>query len=169
MGDSSGAHLALCLSRYIHDLNIPHPGHIALTSPLGDCSTSLPSRINLKGIDILASNMDRKPLASATRHFTREAVKNNAYFAPARASAGEWMYLKDGEVKVYIMVGTKEILLDDTMGIVKGMKDAGVDIVLRKVSERARLRLTFRIQRGTIVVHWHNGTDRQLGTYGSKI
>jgi len=133
MGDSSGGHLALCLSRYTAELGLPHPGFIALTSPLGDCGRSLPTRQSLKGIDILASNMDAKPLRSALRHYTPDAVKH-PYFAPARAGPDAWSYLANTCAKVYIMVGTKEVLRDDGLGIVNGMKEAGVDVTLREVS-----------------------------------
>lgn len=132
MGDSSGGHLALCLSRYIADLGLSHPGYIALTSPLGDCGRSLPSRQSLKGIDILASNMDAKPLKSILRHYTPEAV-NHPYFAPAKAGPASWGYLKKADVRVYVMMGTKEVLRDDGVGIVQGMKEADVRVTMREV------------------------------------
>jgi len=93
----------------------------------------MPTRKTLRGIDILASNMDAKPLKSALRYYTPEAIATNPYFCPARADAKDWLYLKDNRVKVYIMVGTKEILRDDGLGIVKGMKEAGVDVFHREV------------------------------------
>jgi len=132
MGDSSGGHLALSLSRYIADSGLSHPGYIALTSPLGDCGRSLPSRQSLKGIDILASNMDAKPLKSALRHYTTKAV-HHSYFAPAKAGPEAWGYLKKADVKVYVMVGTKELLRDDGVGIVQGMKEADVRVTMREV------------------------------------
>jgi acetyl esterase/lipase len=78
--------------------------------------------------------MDAKPLRSATRHYTPEAIANDPYFCPAKAKASSWAYLEEENVKVYIMVGTKEILRDDGLGIVKSMQQAGVDVTLREVS-----------------------------------
>jgi len=144
MGDSSGGHLALCLSRYIVDLGLSHPGYIALTSPLGDCGRSLPSRQSLKGIDILASNMDAKPLKSALRHYIPEAV-NHPYFAPAKAGSGAWSYVMKADVRVYVMVGTKEVLRDDGVGIVQGMKEAGVRVTMREVRRRVTVCPTCRL------------------------
>lgn len=87
----------------------------------------------MRGVDILASNMDAKPLQSAMRHYTPEAVEGNAYFVPAKLGPEGWKYLKEEEVRVYVMVGTKEILMDDGKKIVQGMKEAGVDVVYREV------------------------------------
>ena len=92
------------------------------------------TRRTLQGIDILASNMDAKPLRSAMRHYTPEAIAEDPYFCPAKATASDWAYLKNESVKVYVMVGTEEILRDDGLGIVRGMKEAGVDVTLREVS-----------------------------------
>lgn len=168
MGDSSGGHLALCLSRYLHDLGLPHPGHIALTSPLGDCGRSMPSRHTLKGIDILASNMDAKPLKSAVRHYKREAL-SNPYFAPAKAGPSDWTYLVSKTVKVYIMVGTKEILMDDGMAIARGMKEAGVQVTLREVSRVDSRAAHPRTKTETTVDLCPSSRDPTRGRYGAPI
>ena len=86
----------------------------------------------MKGIDILASNMDAKPLKSALRHYKPESM-TSPYFTPAKARPEDWRYLTESRVKVYVMIGTKEVLMDDGFGIVKGIKGAGVDVTVREV------------------------------------
>jgi acetyl esterase/lipase len=134
LGDSSGAHLGLCLSQHLHDLRIAQPGYILLTSPLGDVRRAMPSRAEFAGVDILAETMDAKPLHSAMRHYT-DGAKDQPAFSPARSRKGDWTFLREEQVKVYIMVGTKEILRDDGLAIVEAMKRDGVDVTLREVSQ----------------------------------
>jgi acetyl esterase/lipase len=157
LGDSSGAHLALTLSRYLSDLGLCQPGYVALSSPLGDCGRSMPSRWKLSGVDILASNMDAKPLRSALRHYTPQAL-DHPYFAPAKAAPSDWEYLRVAGVKVYVMIGTKEILMDDGFAIVKAMQEAKVDVEVREVS----------YVRGALAVLMDIGPRREsLWRYGS--
>jgi len=80
------------------------------------------------------------------RHYTPEA-RRSLYFSPVLARGDEWDYLRNkdaqqgaqgtagkGGIRVYVMYGTKEILADEIVALVDGMKEAGVDVFLRKVS-----------------------------------
>lgn len=89
-------------------------------------------------------------LSSGMRHYTAEGLRS-LWFSPVLARGDDWAYLKNaGEggkggqgdsggpeknIKVYVMYGTKEILADEVLALVKGMKEAGVDVFLRKVSD----------------------------------
>ena len=87
-------------------------------------------------------------LSSGMRHYTAEGLRS-LWFSPVLARGDDWAYLKNEggkggqggsggagkEIKVYVMYGTKEILADEVLALVKGMKEAGVDVFLRKVSD----------------------------------
>jgi acetyl esterase/lipase len=68
------------------------------------------------------------------RYYTPVAVRS-VYFSPALGSSEDWAYLVKEEVRVYMQVGTRECFEDEIEKVARDMKDAGVDVILREVSE----------------------------------
>ena len=79
------------------------------------------------------------------RWFKPEAM-NELYFNPVLGKARDWKYLANEGVKVYMMVGTKELFADEVYAVGKAMKEAaGAEVQVRGVSSRAVSVLNFRL------------------------
>ncbi len=135
LGDSAGAHLTLMLSRYLSSLDLPNlsqPGHLLLSSPWVDFTHSFPSIQTNYKTDYL-SRLSRILIPSSLRYYPRDAV-GNLYFSPALGKPKDFEYLEKAGTKVYIQVGTKEVLYDEIMAFGRLLKGAGVDVLVREVS-----------------------------------
>ncbi|WWD19495.1 hypothetical protein CI109_103956 [Kwoniella shandongensis] len=133
LGESAGAHLALCLSQYVHFLGLPQPGYMALSSPWCDFTLSFPSYRTNADFDQLTPLRLRKAVRSATRWYKPSAVES-WWFSPARVKepTEHWEYLKDEGVKVYMQYGGRELMRDEIVTLGRGMKTAGVDVSVRE-------------------------------------
>ncbi len=72
-------------------------------------------------------------IPSHTRHFSTHV--DNLYFSPALAKAGQFTYLVESGVKVYISGGTAEAFYDEIKALYEGMLRDGVDVKFRQVGE----------------------------------
>ncbi|KAI0090677.1 Alpha/Beta hydrolase protein [Irpex rosettiformis] len=95
IGDSSGGHLVLALSRYLSELNsvqpgceVGMPGAMLLISP--SCDLSHPP-CPTSATDFLVPYLNQRVYPSLTRHFVPSAVKTSPYFSPA--ACGSFAYL----------------------------------------------------------------------------
>ncbi|GFZ42605.1 hypothetical protein JCM24511_00322 [Saitozyma sp. JCM 24511] len=117
VGESAGGHLALALSRYLAEANLPQPGLIALSSPW--------ARHDL--LVRVSHDQRRHRLA----HHNKGADAARVLRAEmALAGAERWECLR--ETKVYIMTGTREVIFDEDVSLARSMEAAGVDVLLRE-------------------------------------
>lgn len=142
------------LTRYLHTVNLPLPGLIALSSPWCDFTASasrpnFPSQKENYRTDYVPY-LGHLAIPSGTRYYTRESLRS-VWFSPALASPGDWAFLKEGDVKVYIMRGTKELLAGEVEAVALGMKNDAVEVYLRdvSVSESAKMGLKGRKQKAS--------------------
>jgi len=152
MGDSAGGHLCLALSRYLSDMSppLPLPGKMALSSPWSDWTLSFPSHQTNIEYDFLAPGAGKLSVAGALRFYKPEA-KLDPYFSPALAGPGESDYLSKADVKVYVQLGTREVLCDEIRAVVNGMERDGVDVQLREVCDMDRKAWNLRLMESTRV------------------
>ena len=136
---SAGGHLALMLSRYLSDLGLPHPAAFCSMAPWCDIRLESPSyTYNLK-FDFLSRNNLLLAASAATRYYKHEAT-DEVYFNPVLATPSDWTYLKKAGVKVYMMVGTKELFEHEVRTVAETMEAAGVDVTFREVTrDQSRL------------------------------
>jgi len=155
-GESAGGHLILLLTRYLVHVNLPIPTTLALSSPWADF-TSREGGYNWKSHEENYETdyipyLSKLSWSSGMRWYTMEA-RRSLWFSPVLARGGDWDYLKNNgkngsadekpnggnegnaRIRVYIMYGNKEILADEILALYEGMKQAGVDVFLRKVSD----------------------------------
>ncbi|KAK8853083.1 hypothetical protein IAR55_003784 [Kwoniella newhampshirensis] len=137
LAESAGAHLAILLSQYLRDLSLPQPGCFALSSPWCDFTLSSPSYRTNAAYDQLCPLRLRRAVKSATRWYHPswlEREEGLAYFSPARVRDPEvhWRYLKEQGVKVYMQYGGRELFRDEIVTLGEGMRNAGVDVVVRE-------------------------------------
>ena len=121
------------LSRYLSDLDLAQPGVIALMAPWCDLTMSFPSYERHGKYDALVLGRLARSVKSAMRWYTPQAM-DDPYFTPANADKEAWRYLKRGEVKVYMLLGTREMFEDEIKTMGKTMKEAGVRVRIREVS-----------------------------------
>ena len=180
-GDSAGGHLCLALSRYMLDLTPPlaQPGKFALNSPWCDWTSSFPSRKSNKAYDYLYYNSSELAIASAMRYYKPDA-KGDVYFSPALTGSGGFAYLMKEGVKVYVQLGTKEVLCDEIRALVAGMERDGVNVKLTEVGELVILRdglwlsyiafvICGRSEMGCMLMRCANGPGLTLGTSGGTM
>lgn len=87
---------------------------------------------------------DREVIPCALQHYVPE-VKRGPYFSAALAKDGEFDYLKKEGVKVYVQLGTAEVLRDEVRSFVKGLQRDGVDVKLTEVGILTGLLYLFRL------------------------
>nr|XP_019044335.1 hypothetical protein I302_07619 [Kwoniella bestiolae CBS 10118]OCF23265.1 hypothetical protein I302_07619 [Kwoniella bestiolae CBS 10118] len=137
LAESAGAHLALLLSQYLRDLDLPQMGYMVLSSPWADFTLSYPSYRSNAGYCQLSPIRLGRAVMSATRYYTREFVESG-YASPAKMPLGGWRYLSDdgeeGGTKVYMHYGGRELFRDEIEALGRGMKRDGVDVRMRLVS-----------------------------------
>ncbi|KAI0343494.1 alpha/beta-hydrolase [Trametopsis cervina] len=106
VGDSSGGHLQLALSRYVAELGrvvpglgVGMPGGLVLVSPSSDLSHP---PISQRPTDYLVPYLNRRAYPSLTRHYAPSAVRTSPYFSPA--VCGSFAYLacaqKEGRARM---------------------------------------------------------------------
>ncbi|WVR07825.1 hypothetical protein IAU60_004868 [Kwoniella sp. DSM 27419] len=134
LAESAGAHLALFLSQYLRDLELPQPGFMALSSPWADFILSYPSYIENAAYDQLSPFRLGRSVKSAMRFYTRSA-RLLGYFSPARAGPETWRYLAKEGARVYIHYGGKELFRDECVALAQSMRQAGVDVTLTEDAE----------------------------------
>jgi len=120
MGDSCGAGLALATILSLREKNIPLPSCVVTISAWADLSLTGNSLYTRSDRDPMFS-ID--PVTGFTNHYLQGASPLDPLISPFYADF-------TGFPPMYMMVGGREILHDDTTRIAAKAKDAGVDVTL---------------------------------------
>ncbi len=123
-GDSAGGGLTVALVQKIRAEKLPMPAAITLLSPAGDRSGDGDSRITLKDFDpVIRTNP-----TDNVRLYAGDADLKDPLLSPAYADY-------TGFPPMLIQVGTREILLSDSVRIARRARDAGVETVILDIRE----------------------------------
>ena len=129
-GDSSGGNLALALLLKIRDKGKKMPGGAFLLSPWTDMTMSGKSYIRnyQKDVEIgerkaVLTEEKRKMLMDSDIYsFIGDADRKSPYLSPLFASY-------EGFPPMFFAVGESEMLLDDTLGVVKKLEKADIPVI----------------------------------------
>ena len=132
-GESAGGHIALMLARYISKLSLPLPGVISVMAPWSDLTLSFPSYITLDPWDTLDRVRLAQCVKDAARWYKPEALQR-VEFSPALHGKEAWTFLEEGNVRVFVWYGTRELFRDEAKKVAEDMEAAGVDVRVREVS-----------------------------------
>ncbi|EKM53594.1 uncharacterized protein PHACADRAFT_125418 [Phanerochaete carnosa HHB-10118-sp] len=132
IGDSSGGHLVLALSRYLSELSterptldVGMPGALLLVSPSCDLGHAPHP---LSSTDYLVPYLNNRAYPSLSRHYPPGARGANPYFSPA--VCGTFRYLAAAQAAqrlvVWIQYGSVENLEKDIARLVQRMREDGV-------------------------------------------
>ena len=129
-GDSSGGNLALALLLKIRDKGKKMPGGAFLLSPWTDMTMSGKSYIRnyQKDVEIgerkaaLTEEKRKMLMDSDIYSFIGDADRKSPYLSPLFASY-------EGFPPMFFAVGESEMLLDDTLGVVKKLKKAYIPVI----------------------------------------
>ena len=145
-GDSAGGSIALAVTRYVVESNLPHlppPGGLIAACPAADLSHSRAGINSSHYLNASCDMFDHKPnshapsvlrpsRASYFGDIGLEEAKRNRYLSPASEFATP---LKVGDTKLfsgfprsYIMGGGAEFQYDDIAALAERMMDDGVDV-----------------------------------------
>jgi acetyl esterase/lipase len=83
--------------------------------------------------DWLTITRERTRLVSSALRWMGKNQVTDPYFSPALAGAEQWEHF--GQTKMYIMTGTREVFYDEDVSLARNMEAAGVDVLLREVSD----------------------------------
>ena len=119
-GDSAGANLALALSLYLKEHNIPQPGALVLISPWTTFETDFPSRLQNAECDMILGKINPR-----------------MYNEVGNPSYGKGIYPKDSRLSpiyadlkglppMLIQAGGSEMFLDESVALVKKAADDGI-------------------------------------------
>ena len=120
MGDSAGGGLALCLLVRIANQNYPQPKAAITLSPWTDLS--------LSG-ETMKTKVDEEPffnvknIENGARDYVANASPENPEISPLFADF-------TGFPSIFIQVGSREVLLDDSLRIADRMQEQGVNVTL---------------------------------------
>ncbi len=120
IGDSCGAALGLALVLTLRDQGLPMPGAVATISAWADLSLTGHSLYTRSDVDPMFSN---DPIAGFANHYLQGESPRDPQASPFY---GDYT----GFPPMYMMVGGREMLHDDTTRIAEKAKDAGVDVTL---------------------------------------
>lgn len=135
IGDSSGGHLVLALSRYLSELgaarpslDVGMPGALLLISP--SCDLGHPPH-PLSSTDFLVPYLNNRAYPSLARHYPPGARQENPYFSPA--ACGTFHYLAAAQqracgLRVWVQYGSVENLERDITKLVRRMREDGVGV-----------------------------------------
>jgi len=118
-GDSAGGNLSLALALATTMEGLPAPGAVAVLSPSVDYTDAGDTRITLRDVDPILRT------ASAGSHaaYVGDADVRNPLISPL---FGDY----SGFPPLLIQVGTREILLSDSIRLARRARAAGVDVTL---------------------------------------
>lgn len=119
-GDSCGGGLALATALKLRDQGSPLPAAMACISPWTDLTGSSDSMRNKDKDDFINS---AEFMRTTARNYAGEYDLKTPYISPLYADLS-------GLPSLFIQVGTKEVLLDDSTGIAERARSAGVDVKL---------------------------------------
>lgn len=118
-GESAGGGLALALLQKVRELDLPQPAGLLLEFPWADLTMSGESSMTNRGRDGLIFSQ----LVDWGALYAGETDVANAGLSPLFGGFDDFP-------PVYIIVGTHDLLLDDSRRIAVRMREAGVDVVL---------------------------------------
>jgi acetyl esterase/lipase len=119
-GDSAGGGLALSLLLKLKEKQIPLPRAAVLISPWVDLTcTGKSHQLNL-GKDPM---LNKKLLVSTAAHYVDKTRLNHPLVSPVHGDLS-------GLCPLLIQVGSREVLLDDSVTLAALAKEAGVDVTL---------------------------------------
>ena len=124
IGDSAGGHLALTLSLYLKEKNLPQPGVLVLLSPLTTFETSLPSR---------TKNANRDAILGKTNPVMYDMLQKPVYVGkiPLKAPRVSPIHADLKNLPpTLIQAGGYEVLLDENEIFAKNAAAADVEITL---------------------------------------
>jgi acetyl esterase/lipase len=122
MGDSAGGGLALLTVQSIINHQLTVPRGIIVLSPWTDLSGSGESYKRNRDIDVVFRNMKEDGGSSVKLMLGPSQLSpDNPIFSPLFGSF-------EGFPPMYVIVGTAEILEDDSRQVVKKAKEAGVNV-----------------------------------------
>ena len=120
-GDSAGGGLAMCLTMYLRDHNMPMPGGIVAMSPWTDQTASGES---------YTSNYTKDPLFGNTKdsliyvnYYAENEDKMNPYISPLFGDFREFP-------PMLIQVGSTEMLLSDSVEVAAKARGQGIKVKL---------------------------------------
>jgi acetyl esterase/lipase len=119
MGDSAGGGLALALALAVKNAKLPLPAAIAVLSPLTDLSPASDTRETLAEYDPIV-------VGDPTRRFATYAGKHDVHDPLVSPVYGDFR----GISPLLIQVGTREVLLSDSVRLARQARQAGVDVTL---------------------------------------
>ena len=115
-GDSAGGGLALALTIKLIEDNERIPDMLVLFAPWTDLTCSTPKVIEMAKSDVI---LDREDLLVSAKLYAGKIPLENPFLSPVHANFKSFP-------PVYIQVGGKDMLLDDSIRIVQKMKAVGV-------------------------------------------
>ena len=118
MGDSAGGGFALALAQHLQVLNMPQPAKIILLSPWLDLTLSNPA---IKEIDSQDPFLGIDGLQQAGKSYAGDEDREMYMLSPINGAL-------ENLAKIYILVGTREILVADTRKLRKRMEEHNIDI-----------------------------------------
>lgn len=123
-GDSAGGNLALELSLYLKEKNIPQPSMLILASPWTTLETNMPSRQNNNNSDLILGKSNK---------FMNSEVANPSYGdnLPLNSSKLSPIYADLRNLPpILIQVGGYELFLDEGVELLKKAANDEVDVTL---------------------------------------
>jgi acetyl esterase/lipase len=120
-GDSAGGNLVATSTLKLRDQGLPLPAAIVLLSPGTDLTQSSDTFTTLKGADPALGPED---LVAAISLYADAADWKNPYVSPVYGDFGK------GYPPTLIQVGTKEMLLSDSVRLYQAIAGAGGEVVL---------------------------------------
>lgn len=146
-GDSAGGNIALAVTRYVIESQLPHlppPGGLIAASPVTDFSFSRADANSSHALNAASDIFDippkthpsvigEVPFRAYIGEMDPEEKKYNRYLSPTSKfakplDAGGDVKLFSGFPRSYIIGGGAEHLFDDMVALAEMMKDAGVDV-----------------------------------------
>lgn len=119
-GDSAGAGLALALTSTLRDAGKPLPAALALMSPWSDLALTGESLVSKREVDPW---IDMALLEMASAAYLNGSDGHNPLASPVFADYR-------GFPPLYIIVGGRELIMDDSVRVAEYAHAAGVDVVL---------------------------------------
>ncbi len=119
LGDSAGGGLVLSLSLAIKDAHLAQPAAIVVLSPTTDLSPGSDTRVTLAAYDpLVVGDSTEHPGVYAGTHDVKDPLISPVY--------GDLR----GFPPLLIQVGTREVLLSDSVRLARRAREAGVDVTL---------------------------------------
>ena len=124
MGDSAGGNLALALSVYLKENNLPQPALLILHSPWTTLETDLPSRDYNANRDLVLGNANPKIYSGVNNPvYGGDIPKNDPRLSPLHADLNDLP-------PILIQVGSYEIFIDENLLFMGAAAAYDLDITL---------------------------------------